>query len=130
MSPRARSKLGLYWCWTDDHHEDWFVVAPRARDARRFFENAEGYDHSAESRRVVTLPDELQGTAKLGWPDEDVLTACGARHLRDESPRVVELNGERFAEGMLQHELDRLVDDVIERRGQGRPNRTTRTRPV
>ena len=105
-------------------------MAGRARDARRFFENAEGYDHSAGSRRVANLPDELQRTAQVGWPDVEVLTACGARHLRSESPRVVELNGERFTEGMLQHELDRLIDDVIERRGQGRPNRTARTRPI
>ncbi len=53
-----------------------------------------------------------------------------ARILRGESPRVVELNGERFAEGMLQHELDRLTDDIIERRGGGRPNKTKGTRPA
>jgi hypothetical protein len=127
---RALPKIGLYWCWTADHDEDWFVLARRARDARRFFERAEGYDHEGQSRRVAPLPEALQRTAQVGWPDVEVLTACGARLLRSESPRVVELNGERFVEGMLQHELDRLTDDMIERRGQGRPNHTARTRPV
>ena len=24
---KQKQKLMLWWCWTEDHHEDWFVVA-------------------------------------------------------------------------------------------------------
>ena len=30
-------KLKLYWCETDDHEEDWFVVAKTEAQARKFF---------------------------------------------------------------------------------------------
>lgn len=121
--------LRLYWCETDDHDEDWFVVASRAREARRFFRDAEGYDDgSVTARSVRVLPDDFQDAQHRGWPANDLLIACGGTILRAETPRVVEIDGIQFVEGMLEHRLLELTDDQFEMRGQGRPNRTTRQR--
>jgi hypothetical protein len=122
-------KLRLYWCETDDHDEDWFVVARRAHEARRFFQDAEGYnDGFVTAQFILVLPDELQNAKHRGWPANDVLIACGATILRAETPRVIEIDGVQFVEGMLEHRLLELTDDQLEMRGQGRPNRTARQR--
>ena len=34
----------LYWVTTDDHDEDWFVLAPSPEEATQYFENYEGYN--------------------------------------------------------------------------------------
>jgi hypothetical protein len=77
------------------------------------------------------LPDELQarGDDLLGWPDHDVLRACGATFVREETPRVVQLAGRTFSEGMLEHEIRKVDDDRFEAANQGRPNRTRRSTP-
>jgi hypothetical protein len=33
--------VNLYWAYTDDHDEDWFVFAASAREARAFHDNYE-----------------------------------------------------------------------------------------
>lgn len=119
--------LKLYWCETDDHHEDWFVVARRAKDAIRFFREHEGYDDEDVLAEVaIVLAEALQDNKYLGWPTRELLEACGAEILRWETPRVVELEGSRWVEGMLEHQIIEATDDLFERRGQGRPNRTSR----
>jgi hypothetical protein len=124
-----KAELKLYWCWTDDHDEDWFVVAQSGARARRFHEHAEGYDAGAAgSRRVAVVPPELCKTGRSRWPSRRLLEACGATVERWETPRVVTIKGRRYVEGMLEHEVQRLTDDRFERRGQGRPNRTVRLR--
>lgn len=40
---RPNRKLTLWWCWTEDHHEDWFVVAGHGFDAVGFFDKHKGY---------------------------------------------------------------------------------------
>jgi hypothetical protein len=79
----------IYWATTEDHDEDWFIVATSAREARRGHENAEGYDRGdAEAERIVTIPAHLQGEegwfdpgkktwSKYVWPSDDLLVACG-----------------------------------------------------
>jgi hypothetical protein len=44
--------------------------------------------------------------------------------IREETPRVVELQGERYVEGMLEHQILQVTDDEFERQGRDRPNRT------
>jgi hypothetical protein len=117
--------MNLYWVETADHHEDWFVVARSERRAERFHEKAEGYEPGdAYAIFVVPIPTNLE--APEGWPSHEFLEACGARIQREETPRVVEIEGRRFVEGYLDHEIQRIVDDRFEARGQGRPNRTKR----
>jgi len=121
-------RLKLYWCWTDDHHEDWFVVARRAAEAKRFFQEYEGYDKDQVLAEVAfVLPEALQDDEHRGWPTREMLEACGAKILRWETPRVIELDGMRWTEGMLEHQILQVTDDQFERRGRGRPNRTGRS---
>lgn len=121
--------LKLYWCTTSDGDEDWFIVAHSGREAALLHAEGEGYDYAdASAEFVLTLPEELQqqGESLVGWPSHAVLLACGARFLREKTPRSVELGGRTFVEGMLQHEIDRLHDDQAESRGLGRPHGTRR----
>jgi hypothetical protein len=123
--------MKLYWCWTGDHDEDWFLVARSARQARRLHEKLEGYGSGdAHSRLVAVVPEEFQAARHIGWPGRLLLESCGARIARWETPRVVHIGGVRFVEGMLEHEILRLTDDQAERAGRGRPNRTVRQWPA
>ena len=125
MSRAQAPSLKLYWCQTDDHDEDWFVVARRARDAIRFFQSQEGYgDDDVLAEVVIVLPQALQVDTHRGWPARELLEGCGAKILRWETPRVVELEGMRWVEGMLEHQVLQVTDDAFEKRGKGRPNRT------
>jgi hypothetical protein len=129
MGHRPKQKLMLWWCWTEDHHEDWFVVAGHGVAAVGFFESEEGYgegDVHAEGLRI--LPEEHQDEKYVGWPSPELLAACGAKVIREETPRVVELQGERYVEGMLEHQILQVTDDEFERHGRDRPNRTRRDR--
>jgi hypothetical protein len=129
MKTRRKRKLELWWCWTEDHDEDWFVVAGHRFEAARLFERYEGYgEGDAQAESVLTLPDEHQDERYVGWPSEELLAACGAKVLRSETPRVVEIGGVRYTEGMLQHQILKVTDDLSERQGRGRPNRTQRSR--
>ncbi len=117
--------MHLYWVETEDHHEDWFVVARSARRAARWHEKAEGYDDGdAVATLVVPIPGNLE--APEGWPSYELLEACGGRFLRSETPRVVEIEGGRFVEGYLEHEIRQRLDERFEALGQGRPNQTKR----
>lgn len=109
-------KWKLYWCETDDHDEDWFVVARDAVEAFRYHEEAEGYDEDdARAEFVCVLPPSEQNVDGPGWPDRSTLEACGAEFLPN-SPQdggnelranlgsgsyVVRLRGRTFAEGDL-----------------------------
>ena len=129
--PRPQAALKLYWCQTDDHHEDWFVVARRARDAVDFFQGYEGYgDDDVFAEVVLVLPDALQEDTPEGWPTRELLEGCGAEIVRWETPRVIELDGIRWAEGMLEHQVLEVNDDIFEKKGQGRPNRTRPRKPT
>lgn len=125
MGKRPKRKLMVWWCWTQDHHEDWFVVARHGFDAVVFFEQHEGYaEGDAQAEGLLVLPEEYQDEKYVGWPSHELLVGCGAKLLREETPRVVELGGERYVEGMLEHEVLQVTDDQFERRGRGRPNGT------
>lgn len=126
----AYAPLKLYWCTTPDGDEDWFIVAHKVAQAALQHARAEGYDdEDASAEFIMTLPDQLQnqGDTLLGWPNHDVLRACGACFVREETPRVVELGGRTFSEGMLEHAIRQMHDDIFEASKQGRPNRTRRS---
>ncbi|MFO0754854.1 MAG: hypothetical protein U0359_00060 [Byssovorax sp.] len=113
----SSSTFKLYWCETDDHDEDWFVVARTDDDARAFHERMEGYgDDEAWATLVCVLPDAEQEAAAVRgehWPPEETLLACGAEiftsapqdgknDLRAEMGsygRVVKIRGRVYGEG-------------------------------
>ena len=119
----------LYWCTTEDHDEDWFVVAATAADAARFHEDSEGYDEGdATAELVCVLPPSAEaGLAdpEAHWPSQQTLTACGAellpnvpqdgdaelRRQMGSGARVVRLAGRIYVEGDI-------VTNVRRHRGQ------------
>jgi transcriptional regulator with XRE-family HTH domain len=93
--PSGHKEFSLYWCTTVDGDEDRFVVARTASAARRFHENAEGYDRGdARAERVMALPPEvLTGSgwrdgpdgevhAHAAWPSDSLLVVCGGEVAR------------------------------------------------
>ena len=128
--------MNLYWVETEDHDEDWFIMAQDERQAIAFHEESEGYEPGdASAFLVMAIPDGVapdpvatdEGEAEVGWPSLELLRQCGARILRNETPRIVEIAGQRFCEGLLEHQVLQVADDAFEARGDGRLNRTDRT---
>ena len=67
---------------TEDHDEDWFIVAHGEDEAARFHEDAEGYDPGdATVEMIMKIPEDV--AAELGWPSDEVLKACGAEIVVD-----------------------------------------------
>ena len=113
----------LYWVMTEDHDEDWFVVASSAEEAARYHEREEGYgEGDAFAEKVVDISSETE--AEAGWPSRELLLELGAKFLREDEPRVVEIAGKKFTEGMLGSLIDGIVDDLFELRDGKRPNKT------
>jgi len=123
--PRKKPRLKLYWIETDDHDEDWFMVARTARQARRFHEVLEGY-HRGEASSTLVMP--LEEGVKEGWPSLESLASYGLTILRAKQPRVVEYAGVRYVEGGLEYSMRGITDDLSELDGRGRPNKTERFR--
>ena len=115
--------LKLYWAQTLDHCEDWFVVAADELEAERLHEQLEGYDPGdADAEEIIAIPDTL--AAEPGWPSEELLTAIGAKFIKNGASRVVEIGGRTFCEGLLEETLRSLDDDQFEAQGLGRINET------
>jgi uncharacterized protein CbrC (UPF0167 family) len=115
--------MNLYWVTTDDHAEDWFIVASSAQEAATFHEDAEGYDYGdATAEMIVEIPKGID--ASTGWPSDEVLKSCGAKFLSKAPARVVEIGDLRFCEGLMESTIRAQDDDRFEAIGQGRPNKT------
>jgi hypothetical protein len=117
----------LFWCTTEDHDEDWFVVAKTAAEAASFHEDEEGYDEGdATAELVCVLPaSEQAAAAERGthWPTEETLLACGAellpnipqdggnalRRVMGSGARVVRIGGRTFGEGDIVANAQRNV---------------------
>jgi phage-related protein len=98
--------MNLYWCETEDHDEDWFVVASSAREARRFHEVAEGYGRGeVQATLVCRIPPTLIPQTK-GWPDHDLLRALGGVFVSEGAPRVV------WIKSLPRHEQKTIGADI------------------
>ena len=110
---QPQSQMNLYWVTTEDHHEDWFIVAASAAKASMFHEREEGYDKGdAKAVKILDIPTHIE--VIQGWPSEQQLLALGANFIRNETPRVVEINGAKFSEGMLEYlivQVDKGIRD-------------------
>lgn len=107
----AKRPVKLFWYKTfgGDRFEDWFVLARTERRAKRWVSFAEGlwfYSADVQVEEICTLPSAVQesGREQLdsdggGWPDDEILTACGAEWVQSEEPRIVKLDGRTFVEG-------------------------------
>lgn len=78
----ARSEYALYWCETEDHDEDWFVLATCGASAQLFFEDAEGYDRGdCTVSWVAEAPEGLSLEDGAAWPSDEQIIACGGEFL-------------------------------------------------
>ena len=115
--------MKLYWVTTEDHDEDWFIVATCAEEAAKFHEEREGYNPGdATAEAIVEIPESV--SAEIGWPPDEVLLAVGAKFLGDSQSRVVEIDGRKFCEGLMEETLRSLDDDTLEFVGEDRINGT------
>ena len=115
--------MNLYWVTTEDHAEDWFIVAIDPEEAATFHEEMEGYDPGdATAEMILKLPKGIVND--IGWPSDDVLQSCGANILVDGPTRIVEIGDRKFCEGLMESTIRALDDDMFEALGQGRPNKT------
>ena len=121
--------LKLYWVTTDDHHEDWFIVASSKEEASKFHEENEGYNPGdANSEEILNIPDDV--STDIGWPSEELLLSIGAKFINNDETRIVEINGRQYVEGMLEAHIRELDDNIFESLGKERFNQTKRTNPV
>jgi len=123
---RGNEAMNLYWVTTEDHAEDWFIVAGSAQEAAAFHEDAEGYAYGdATSEMILEIPDGV--AAETGWPSDEVLKSCGAGFLSEAPTRVVEIDNRRFSEGLMESTLRSLDDDIFEALGKERLNETKKS---
>jgi len=45
--------MNLYWVTTEDHAEDWFIVANNPQEAATFHEEMEGYDPGDATAEMI-----------------------------------------------------------------------------
>jgi hypothetical protein len=115
--------MKLYWATTEFHEEDWLIVADSAKEAAQIHEEWEGYgDGDAIAEFVLDIPDTI--FAEKGWPSNELLKALGAKCIDDDLARVVEISGRVFCEGLMDSIIYSVVDEVFERQGRGRRNKT------
>ena len=117
--------LKLYWVTTEDHDEDWFMIASSKNEASKLHEEFEGYDMGiASAQEILSIPDNI--SVEPGWPSKNVLLSVGATFIKDDEPRIIKINGKQYAEGMLNAHLRELDDDTFEILGEKRLNQTKR----
>ncbi|MCW8830734.1 MAG: hypothetical protein OQK32_04340 [Gammaproteobacteria bacterium] len=117
--------MKLYWVTTEDHDEDWFIVASSLEEAAMRHEDMEGYDAGeAQAEDILDIPDGVY--AESGWPSKELLLNVGAKFLLNDQSRVVEIAGRRFCEGMLDATINQISDNLIEEHSGERPNKTKR----
>ena len=115
--------MNLNWVTTEDHAEDWFIVANSPEEACIFHEENEGYDPgNATAEMILEIPNEI--ITDIGWPSDEVLRSCGANILVEGPTRVVEIGSRRFCEGLLESTIRTVDDDIFEALGEGRLNET------
>lgn len=115
--------MNLYWVTTEDHHEDWFIVASSLKEACKFHEDYEGYDPGeAKAEKVLTIPKGI--FTEKGWPSEELLIELGAKFISKDNIRVVEIEGRKYSEGMLESLIREICDDEFEARDGDRLNET------
>jgi hypothetical protein len=115
--------MKLYWVTTEDHDEDWFIVASSSEEASKIHEDMEGYDPGdANAEEILNIPENI--SAEAGWPSDELLHSVGAKIILNEQSRVVEIEGRKFCEGLLEATLNEINDDIFEELGDERLNKT------
>jgi hypothetical protein len=65
---KAKSIVNLYWVTTDDHDEDWFILARTSRTAESYHIQYEGYEpgdarvNSSCAQELIPIQARYHGT--------------------------------------------------------------------
>lgn len=105
--------MKLFWCWTTDHHEDWFVVARSRFHARRLHRDAFGYTSGAvRCERVCKIPRKVVKELEIepGHAKPELLSVCGAQFIsmgarKRPRSKIVRLNGRIYMQGSIMNQL-------------------------
>ena len=122
--------VNLYWVTTDDHDEDWFILAKTTRAAESYHIRYEGYEPGDARAELIlrTGADPIPGPIPRHAQLED-LQKLGFEILNpDPNGRSVRRDGRTFLEGHLESMVAEARDDVHEATGKGRPWGTSRRR--
>jgi len=76
----------LFWCSTEDHANDWGVVARDAQEARRFFATEEGYRLSQVRTDLVVVLPRVRQTDVANWPTLELIASVGCAFVHGEVP--------------------------------------------
>ncbi len=118
--------MNLYWVTTEDHHEDWFIIASSSTEACKLHEDFEGYESGdAKAEKVLNIPKDI--STEIGWPSEELLISLGAKFIQKGYLRVVEIEGRKYSEGMLESLISEICDNEFEARGEDRFNETKKS---
>jgi len=113
---KPSSMVNLYWVTTDDHDEDWFILARTIRTAESYHIQYEGYE-PGEARAELILfarADAIPGPIPRHAQLED-LQMLGFEILNpDPNGRCVRRNGRTFLEGHLESMVAEVRDDAQE----------------
>jgi hypothetical protein len=117
----------LYWMSTEDNAEDWFFFAENEEAAELNFSLSEGYEIDQVTAKLLRcIPEGM--VIEGEFPTTDQLKVLGGVFLtaEDSLARVVEFDGIKYAEGLMELAVREKDDNVSERLGLGRPNDTPR----
>lgn len=71
-------------------------------------------------KRDFLSPIPENFSAETGWPDDELLLTVGAKFIGKNPSRVVEINGRKFCEGLLEGFLNEIEDNAFEKIGHER----------
>ena len=99
MAKTKANALKLYWVTTDDHCEDWFVVARGPKAAAHFHEVAEGYERGeASAEEIMPIPNDFN--PEIGWPSDQLIQDLGGVFVSEDQPRIVQINNKKYCEAL------------------------------
>jgi hypothetical protein len=105
MASRQQT-VKLYWVFTKDHDEDWFIFAESARRARAFHENYEGYGTGDAHARLIVRDVRLTRFTNGVPPCHAQMRELMALGFEDAGSvpdrRKVRFEGKTYTEGILE----------------------------
>jgi hypothetical protein len=102
----SKQRIKLYWVFTKDHGEDWFVFATSASSARAFHEDYEGYAAGDARARLIVQDVALTRFTNGEPPCHAQLRELMALGFEDAgsvpNQRSVRFEGNTYTEGILE----------------------------
>ena len=101
-----KQTVKLYWVFTDDHDEDWFLFADSAKSARAYHEDYEGYGKGDARARLIVSDVPLNKFTNGEPPCHAQMRELFALGFEDAgsvpSQRSVRFEGKTYTEGALE----------------------------